>query len=39
MTRMNSCLFVKNLGLIETTVPNYPYRHLTVDETGRSLTN
>lgn len=31
-------VYLSNLGLIETTVPNYPYRHLAVDETGR-LTN
>lgn len=27
-------VYLTNLGLIETTVPNYPYRYLTVDETG-----
>lgn len=31
-------VYLSNLGLIETTVPNYPYRHLAVDETGR-ITN
>lgn len=26
-----------NLGLIETTVPNYPYRHLSIDENGHPI--
>jgi len=27
--------YLTSLGLIQTTVPNYPYRHLTVDENGQ----
>lgn len=28
---------LKSIGLAETTIPNYPYRHLTVDDTGRPI--
>jgi hypothetical protein len=28
---------LKTIGLIETTVPNYPYRYLKVDDTGRPV--